>query len=54
MDGVGSTTMAFAIEDVDTAVVDTDGETLTVTLTATEKQHFTAWAALVALRQLAG
>ena len=37
VDGVGSTTMAFAIEDVDTAVVDTEGETLTVTLTANGK-----------------
>ena len=37
VDGVGSTTMAFAIEDVDTAVVDSDGETLTITLTADGK-----------------
>ena len=37
VDGVGSTTMAFAIADVDTAVVDADGETLTVTLTADGK-----------------
>ena len=37
VDGLGSTTMAFAIEDVDTAVVDADGETLTITLTADGK-----------------
>ena len=37
VDGLGSTTMAFAVEDVDTAVVDADGETLTITLTADGK-----------------
>ena len=38
VDGLGSTTMALAKADVDTAVVDTDGETLTITLTADGKE----------------
>lgn len=37
VDGLGSTTMAFEKADVDTAVVDADGETLTITLTADGK-----------------